>query len=41
MILEHTEKITGNEFLVSKFRRLIIAQALMFQNRLTIVEVAD
>jgi len=40
MIIKHPEKITSNQFLVSK-TRLEITQALMFQNRMVIVEVAD
>jgi hypothetical protein len=40
MILKHGEKVTGNQFLIGKFR-LEIAQALMFQSDLRIVELAD
>ena len=39
-VVEHRKKVTGNEFLIGKFR-FEIAQALMFQSDLRIVEMAD
>ncbi len=39
-IIERRKKVISNQLLVSKMR-LEIAQALLFQNRLFIVDLAD
>lgn len=41
LVIKHPEKIISNEFLVSKTRLRVIAQELLIQHRLRIVEMAD